>query len=179
MKRYLMATSLVLAVAGFSFAFPHYGTQSPTAPGAPETIQSGLSFALNNAPDRHAVAFVSQVSENRMTLVPLKTYQTSFGQTCRQYSFSYITANGSSDGVGVACQNREGNWEVITMQGDRGSVRNADASCPYASGQNPQLKGANNSQGSRYHSEEFLRNHRQQLERQKIQQRSGPMLVVN
>ena len=176
----LLSTSISIASP---FNFPGTGSIHNDQ----SAVNSGLSFALNHVPDRHAVVWVNRDSRLSGKIVPLKTYRTSYGQVCREYASLSLTSSGTQQNFGMACRQENGGWQLagqMSVQGyeNRAMVMGKSQAqlCPYSSRRHPPLNNMLKPQPRKqYHSEEFLRQH-QRIPKQRMKIPAGtPQLVLN
>ena len=66
-----------------------------------ETQKSGTTVAWNN-PD----------SGNSGTVTPVRTYQASSGQYCREFEQTVTVSGKTEKGYGTACRKEDGSWEI-------------------------------------------------------------------
>lgn len=72
-----------------------------TSQQALETLEPGQSLPWRNPK-----------SGNSGTVTPSKYYQTSQGQYCREYTQTIKIGGKVQEGVGTACRNEDGSWQV-------------------------------------------------------------------
>lgn len=184
--RYLMAVFVVLLTVSLSQAHQKW-PQQQLASGASTPLTVGLSLALDRVSDGHALTWISRVSPARGQVIPLKTYRTSYGQVCREYSYLLSQRTGSEQGFGTACQQSDGSWQIAGQQNVGQHVQSAIAGyraatkrCPYLPDWHPAVDGLTRpQQHKRYHSEEFLRKHRSPPQPESVQSVPSLRLVAN
>ncbi len=69
---------------------------------APAKAPSGSPVAWNNPDSGHSGAFT-----------PVRTYQKSSGQYCREYRQSVSIAGKEHQAYGTACRQPDGNWKIV------------------------------------------------------------------
>jgi surface antigen len=73
-----------------------------TAATSLETVPSGTTSAWQN-PD----------SGNSGTFTPVRTYQTSSGEYCREFQQTIVVGGEKHQGYGTACRQSDGSWKII------------------------------------------------------------------
>jgi surface antigen len=68
--------------------------------------------ALETAQPGQALPWQNPTSGNSGTITPSKYYQTSGGQYCREYTQSIKVGGKVQEGVGTACRNEDGSWQI-------------------------------------------------------------------
>ena len=70
--------------------------------------------ALESAPSGAPVSWQNPDNGHKGTVTPVKTYQTSSGQYCREFQ-SDITIEGKSEkAYGTACRQPDGSWKIVS-----------------------------------------------------------------
>lgn len=165
MKYFYPLLCMILLSASISIASPYNVPDTGLIPVEQKAVNSGLSFALNHVPDRHAVVWVNRVGQISGKIVPLQTYRTSYGQLCREYT-RLSSLNHQS--FGLACRQDDGRWlaageKMVIQPVTKAMVAGKPQSrlCPYFSKWHPTIQDVKRPQPDKpYHSEEFLRRHR-------------------
>jgi len=70
--------------------------------------------ALETAPSGTSVTWKNPDNGHAGTVTPVRTYQTSTGQYCREYQTN-VTIEGKSDkAYGTACRQPDGSWKIVS-----------------------------------------------------------------
>lgn len=67
----------------------------------------------HSAPIGESVAWSNPESGNAGVITPVRDGQSSAGRYCREYQQSITIGGRQEQGVGTACQNPDGTWEII------------------------------------------------------------------
>lgn len=67
----------------------------------------------HSAPIGETVAWSNPESGNAGTITPVRDGQSSVGRYCREYQQTITIGGRQEQGVGTACQNPDGTWEII------------------------------------------------------------------
>jgi len=70
--------------------------------------------ALETAPSGHSVAWQNPDSGNTGTVTPVRTYQTSTGQYCREYTQTITIGGERHQSYGTACREPDGRWRIVS-----------------------------------------------------------------
>ncbi|MBN1956571.1 MAG: hypothetical protein JXQ81_07700 [Desulfuromonadales bacterium] len=162
--KYVCLLLCMLLSASISIASPFNVPDTGSIQAEQRTVNSRLSFALNHVPDRHAVVWVNRAGQLSGKIVPLRTYRTSYGQLCREYTRLSLLNHQS---FGLACRQDDGRWlaageKMAVQPTTRVMVAGKDQTrlCPYFSKWHPAIQGVKQPRSVQpYHSEEFLRRH--------------------
>ena len=76
------------------------------------SLYGGFQYALANSQDHQAVDWTNPVSGLNGSTVPIKSYQTSYGQTCREYLSTVQLAGAAQQAFGTACRQADGSWKI-------------------------------------------------------------------
>lgn len=68
--------------------------------------------ALETAPSGQALPWSNPDSGHSGTITPQKYYQASNGQYCREYTQTIKVGGKVQEGVGTACRNEDGTWQI-------------------------------------------------------------------
>jgi len=70
--------------------------------------------ALETAPSGTTVSWQNPDNGHKGTVTPVRTYQTSSGQYCREYE-THVTIEGKSEkAYGTACRQPDGSWKIVS-----------------------------------------------------------------
>jgi surface antigen len=107
MKRItLVLTVLLWAVVGYSAAVAqNYG-------GSTDTFQS----ALENNRTNQASTWVNPDTGDSGTVVPVRTFENTRGQPCREFQRTIIIGGREAQGYGTACRQPDGTWRTVATQ---------------------------------------------------------------
>lgn len=183
--RYFYLLAAIILSASISIAAPFNIPDTGSIQTEQRIMNSGLSFALNHVPDRHAVIWVNRDKRLSGKIAPLKTYRTSYGQVCREYASVSFDSSGQQRTFGMACRQENGGWQLAGQRSVQGAVSvtavmgtSQAQLCPYFSRWHPPVK--NMLQPRRqYHSDEFLRQHRNAPNQRPNAPTVMPQLVLN
>jgi surface antigen len=70
--------------------------------------------ALETAPTGQSVAWQNPDNGHKGTVTPIKTYQTSSGQYCREYQTNVTVEGKSEKAYGTACRQPDGSWKIVS-----------------------------------------------------------------
>ena len=76
------------------------------------TLYSGFQYALENTPNQQAADWQNHSTGLSGSTVPIKTYQTSYGQYCREYLATVQIDGAMQQAFGTACRQADGNWKI-------------------------------------------------------------------
>ena len=71
------------------------------------------NHSLEHTPDGQASTWRDPNQDVAATVIPVKTYQTSQGQYCREFQQKIEVAGKSENGYGKACRRPDGSWEIV------------------------------------------------------------------
>jgi surface antigen len=72
------------------------------------------SQALESVPTGQSVAWRNPDSGNNGVVTPMRTYQTSTGQYCREYTQTITVGGEKHQSYGTACRQPDGNWKIVS-----------------------------------------------------------------
>jgi len=75
--------------------------------------QNAAQHALEKAPSGKAVAWHNPDSGHSGTVTPVRTYQKSGGQYCREYQQTVTIGGQNHQAYGTACRQADGTWKII------------------------------------------------------------------
>ncbi len=78
-----------------------------------ETFQYALEYNKTN----EASAWVNPDTDRSGSLVPLRTFQTSSGQYCREFITTILIGGEPQQGYGTACRQPDGSWQIVSGEG--------------------------------------------------------------
>ena len=76
-------------------------------------IERSTQNALENNKTNQVSEWRNPDSGNVGTVVPVRTYQTTAGQYCREYQQSVTVGGETQSGYGRACRQPDGSWQII------------------------------------------------------------------
>ena len=75
--------------------------------------QGCIGQALEHAEDGQRVTWTNPDNGGRYTVEPAKTYQTSSGEYCREYTVVGTVSGREQNGYGTACRQADGSWKIV------------------------------------------------------------------
>ncbi|HSF31250.1 MAG TPA: RT0821/Lpp0805 family surface protein [Candidatus Tectomicrobia bacterium] len=72
------------------------------------------SQALESVPTGQSVAWRNPDSGNSGVVTPMRTYQTTSGQYCREYTQTITVDGEKHQSYGTACRQPDGSWKIIS-----------------------------------------------------------------
>jgi surface antigen len=75
---------------------------------------SAATQALESAPAGKSVAWRNPDSGNTGVVTPVRTYQTSSGQYCREYTQTITIGGEKHQSYGTACREPDGGWKIVS-----------------------------------------------------------------
>jgi surface antigen len=79
-----------------------------------ERASAAASQALESIPSGRSVAWRNPDSGNSGVVTPVRTYQTSTGQYCREYTQTITIGGEKHQSYGTACRQPDGSWKIIS-----------------------------------------------------------------
>lgn len=76
------------------------------------SLYGSFQYALEKSPNHQAVDWVNPASGLSGSTVPIRSYKTSYGQTCREYLSTVQLDGATQQAFGTACQQSAGNWKI-------------------------------------------------------------------
>jgi surface antigen len=76
--------------------------------------QQAASRAMETAPSNSSVAWKNPDSGHSGTVTPVRTYQNSNGQYCREYQQTVNIGNQQHQAYGTACREADGSWKIVS-----------------------------------------------------------------
>ena len=70
--------------------------------------------ALETAPSGTSVTWKNPDNGHAGTVTPVRTYQTSTGQYCREYQTNVTIEGKSEKAYGTACRQPDGSWKIVS-----------------------------------------------------------------
>jgi len=78
-----------------------------------EKANAAASRALEAVPSGQSVAWQNPDSGNTGAVTPVRTYQTSTGQYCREYTQTITIGGEKHKSYGTACREADGSWKIV------------------------------------------------------------------
>jgi surface antigen len=79
-----------------------------------EKAHAAASQALESVPSGQNVAWRNPDSGNSGVVTPVRTYQISNGQYCREYTQTINIGGEKHQSYGTACRQPDGSWKIVT-----------------------------------------------------------------
>ncbi|MGH8059439.1 MAG: RT0821/Lpp0805 family surface protein [Candidatus Entotheonellia bacterium] len=79
-----------------------------------EKASAAASQALESIPSGRSVAWRNPDSGNTGVVTPVRTYQTSTGQYCREYTQTINIGGQKHQSHGTACRQPDGSWKIVS-----------------------------------------------------------------
>ena len=79
-----------------------------------EQASAAASRALESTPSGQSVAWRNPDSGNTGAVTPVRTYQTSTGQYCREYTQTITIGGEKHQSYGTACREPDGRWKIAS-----------------------------------------------------------------
>ena len=79
-----------------------------------EKARAAASQALESIPSGQSVAWRNPDSGNSGVVTPVRTYQTSTGQYCREYTQTITIGGEKHQSYGTACRQPDGSWKIVS-----------------------------------------------------------------
>jgi surface antigen len=79
-----------------------------------ERANTAASQALESMPSGQSVAWRNPDSGNAGAVTPVRTYQTSSGQYCREYTQTITVGGERHQSYGTACRQADGTWRIVS-----------------------------------------------------------------
>ena len=79
-----------------------------------ERANTAATQALESAPSGQSVAWRNPDSGNAGAVTPVRTYQTSTGQYCREYTQTITVGGEKHQSYGTACRQPDGTWRIVS-----------------------------------------------------------------
>lgn len=79
-----------------------------------EKASAAASQALESIPSGQSVAWRNPDSGNAGVVTPVRTYQTSTGQYCREYTQTINIGGQKHQSHGTACRQPDGSWKIVS-----------------------------------------------------------------
>ena len=79
-----------------------------------ERANTAASQALESMPSGQSVAWRNPDSGNTGAVTPVRTYQTSSGQYCREYTQTITVGGERHQSYGTACRQADGTWKIVS-----------------------------------------------------------------
>lgn len=79
-----------------------------------EKASAAASQALDSIPSGQSVAWRNPDSGNTGVVTPVRTYQTSTGQYCREYTQTINIGGQKHQSHGTACRQPDGSWKIVS-----------------------------------------------------------------
>ncbi len=115
MKRFISITSVLFWIASSC-----YGIAAESFDVLDETEKKAVSdtfqFALENNPSGQASTWVNPDNVYSGEIKPVRTYQNSHGEPCREFTQTIIIDNREEIGYGTACRQPDGSWQIVAGQ---------------------------------------------------------------
>jgi surface antigen len=88
-----------------------------------QAMADTLQHALEENPTNQSSAWVNPDTGRSGTSVPIKTFQNSSGQPCREFISTITIAGREEQGYGTACRQPDGSWQLAADAEPAGSVQ--------------------------------------------------------
>jgi surface antigen len=99
----------------FGYAIAHGQEYGELLDGSEQLAMSEtLQYALENTRTNEAAAWVNPDTGRSGTLTPVRTFQNSEGQYCREYVTTIIIGGEEQQGYGMACRQPDGSWLIVS-----------------------------------------------------------------
>ncbi|MGH8064575.1 MAG: RT0821/Lpp0805 family surface protein [Candidatus Entotheonellia bacterium] len=79
-----------------------------------EKANTAAAQALESVPAGQSVAWRNPDSGNTGAVTPVRTYQTSAGQYCREYTQTITVGGEKHQSYGTACRQADGTWRIVS-----------------------------------------------------------------
>ncbi len=79
-----------------------------------QRANEAASRALESAPSGQTVTWRNPDSGNTGAVTPVRTYQTSTGQYCREYTQTINIGGERHQSYGTACREPDGSWRIVS-----------------------------------------------------------------
>ncbi len=79
-----------------------------------EKARAAASQALESVPSGQSVAWRNPDTGNTGAVTPVRTYQTSSGQYCREYTQTISIGGEKHQSHGTACREPDGSWKIVS-----------------------------------------------------------------
>ena len=79
-----------------------------------QRAQVAATRALETAPSGQSVAWRNPDTGNAGAVTPVRTYQTSTGQYCREYTQTITVGGEKHQSYGTACREPDGSWKIVS-----------------------------------------------------------------
>jgi surface antigen len=77
------------------------------------SMQNTTQQTLERAPTRQTSQWRNPDSGNYGTVTPVRTFQSTQGQYCREYQQTITVGGRTEEGYGTACRQPDGTWKVV------------------------------------------------------------------
>jgi len=77
-----------------------------------ETDRLRANRVLETSPSNQPTSWRNPDSGNEYTVTPVKTYEASSGQYCREYQTEAVIGGRSERAYGTACRQPDGSWQI-------------------------------------------------------------------
>jgi surface antigen len=79
-----------------------------------QRANAAATQALESVPSGQSVAWRNPDSGNTGSVTPVRTYQTSTGQYCREYTQTITIGGEKHQSYGTACRQPDGTWRIVS-----------------------------------------------------------------
>jgi surface antigen len=79
-----------------------------------ERAITAASQALESTPSGQSVTWRNPDSGNSGVVTPVRSYQTSTGQYCREFTYTITTGGEKHQSSGTACRQPDGSWKIVS-----------------------------------------------------------------
>jgi surface antigen len=79
-----------------------------------ERANTAAAQALEAAPSGQSVAWRNPDNGNTGAVTPVRTYQTSTGEYCREYTQTITIGGEKHQSYGTACRQADGTWRIVS-----------------------------------------------------------------
>jgi surface antigen len=110
---------VLLAIVGIMFAYtPLWGQEYGSVLDAAEqqAMSETFQYVLENNRTNEASAWVNPDTERSGSVVPVRTYQNSAGQYCREFITTITIGGAEEPAYGTACRQPDGSWLIVATE---------------------------------------------------------------
>lgn len=78
-----------------------------------EMMASSTQYSLESSRSGHATQWCNPDSGHCGTVTPTRTYESAYGQTCREYQQTVTISGRREQAYGEACREADGSWRIM------------------------------------------------------------------